>query len=375
MVLTEMPGYPRTYRASFGWKVFGLVFGSLLALGGAALVLFTPRLNREPAGELVIGLTGLLFALWGGYVFVGVLRSRLLLLSDRIEIHGTILTRSLARPAKIDQTLKLDDAFFEWLDGFPCLDVIDQMHAEEEIANDPNLGATTDERLAVLNNWKRFAWWITLIGIVASLWGFVYPRPYAPVVLGLMLLPLLCLVLVVRSKGILRVDQYKNDPRPTAAMGIMLPPFALAMRALTDFYIVHWTEALWLTMVVALSFGCAAARADSTVLRNRGGLIALAFIAITYGYGAGLVANGIFDRSAPITYEATVLDKRISHGKITSYQLKLNPWGSKQLGSTVAVEPSIFKVIEPGDTVILWVRHGALGVQWYEVYSFRKRNA
>jgi|SRR5579863_37506 len=400
MVLPEMPGYPRTYHTSLGWKVFGLVFGTTLALGGVALAFFDPRLDREPAGELVIGLTGILFALWGVYVFVSVLRSRLLLFSDRIEIHGAIQTRSLARDeilgwrvlpqsagfalvprdarqrtAKIAQTLKFDDGFYEWLDSFPCLDVVDQMRVEEEIASDPNLGATTDERLAVLNKWRRLSWWIALIGIVVSLWGFAYPRPYFPVALGLMLLPLLNLVLVVRSKGILRVDQSKNDPRPTAAIGIMLPPFALAMRALNDFYIVHWEGAMWLTIVVALAFGCAAARAGSTVLRNRGGLTAIAFIAIIYGYGAGLVANGVFDHSPPTSYEATVLNKRISHGKTTTYQVKLNPWGPKQQRSTVAVEPSIFKVIEPGDTVILWVKHGALGVQWFGVYSFRKRDA
>jgi hypothetical protein len=77
--------------------VFGLLFGPITALGGAALALFAARLNQELAGEVVIIVTGAAFALLGAYIFVSVLRSQVLLFPDQIEIRGAIQTRVLTR--------------------------------------------------------------------------------------------------------------------------------------------------------------------------------------------------------------------------------------------------------------------------------------
>ncbi len=75
-----------------------------------------------------------------------------------------------------------------------------------------------------------------------------------------------------------------------------------------------------------------------------------------------------------MNYDATVSRKRVVNGRSTTYELKLNPWGPRHDGSTVSVSPAIFKVIQPGDIVTLQVRRGALGVRWYQVFAFHKRD-
>ena len=367
---------------------------------GAWMVIFPARVNHTGmAAEVVVVACGLFLAFVGGGALLTTLRARLFLFYDRIEVQGAISSRTLSRDeikgwrinaqggwfgivprddhhpiVKVPQAMKLDEAFYDWLDRFPSLDELNRQAAEEELRQDPNLGVTSDDRLRTLSRWKRIAWWLNLIGLVAGLWGIEFPRPYALCILILVALPIAALVAVAVSNGLLRIDQYRNDPHPTAAGLFFLPPCALAFRALKDVYLVQWTDALLLTIVVAIAFDLAMIKADAMLAKKRGSLAGIGLFALFYGWGAGLEANVLFDHSSPVSFQASVSAKKTDTYKGVHYKLVLSAWGPRPQGSTIDVSGEVYKAIEPGDFAIMHVRRGALGVAWYGVFSFRRRD-
>ncbi len=371
-----------------------------MAIGGTAGAwLILTRGNGEWFAKVLLAVVILaLPGLLGIYAVLSALRSRVRLYADRIEVRGLGRTHVLARDeisgsrldartlefvlmprdsgrraVKINSMIKFDESFFEWLSDVPDLDEREVQQAESEIASDVRLGATAEARLSELEKWTRFARPVNIVAGVVGLWGLLYPRPYPLVIAILIFLPVVALGLVARSKGILRFDQYKNDPHPHVAGAIIFPPMTLALRSVVDFSILSSTHALWLTIGVAAVVWFATTKADSTLTSRRIGSFAIAAFMLAYGYGAGLQTNVLLDRSAWTSYTATIAEKHVSRGRGTSYKLRLKPWGPKKDGSTVTVAANLFNVLEPGDFVILGVRQGFLGVPWYGVQSYRRR--
>jgi long-subunit acyl-CoA synthetase (AMP-forming) len=77
---------------------------------------------------------------------------------------------------------------------------------------------------------------------------------------------------------------------------------------------------------------------------------------------------------APTTYTVTVNSKRIRRGKTTKFLLDLGPWGPKMKSNTLRVGRATYEPIQPGDTVILDLRRGALDVNWYLMRSWQRGN-
>lgn len=369
--------------------------------GGAGLWYFSRVADQRPSATLVVLSSSALILALGASCIWSVLRNRVLVFPDRIEVRGFLRTRMLGRdqilgtkidpnpkdarfvlvprdsaekPINIDSMIKLDEAFFDWLGDVPYLDDRESQQALAEIANDSTIGATPDERLEALKKGKRLARAINAVGIFSGLWGLFYPRPYELVIAILVFLPLVALALIACSKGIIRVDQNKNDPHPSLALAIMVPALALAIRSLAGLYVVRWSNALWLAIGIGALIWYATLKVDPTLATRRVGAIAWAAVALFYGYGAGLQANAVLDRSPSTTYEATISRKYISRGRSTSYHLRLNPWGPRQDGSSIQVARPLYDVLGPGDSVYLSLRQGAFGVQWYTVQSYRRHD-
>lgn len=400
----SVPGVdPRIYRNSLAWRALAVALGAIFAIGLVAGMPFLWRqADREhPVVLVMIAIYAFVFALSGCAIF-NILWSRLLLFPNRIEIRGLFLTRVLARdqilgtrvplnrnkyrlvlvpregagrPLKISTMFALDDAFQAWLASVPDLDQRDQQQVLSEVASDTNLGATPDERLAALESAKRTARVINTLAVVLGLWGFIYPRPYGLAIAILIWAPFLALALVAASKGILRLQTTRADPRPNVILAVIVPAVALTMRTLTTVYVVQWAGAAWLAIGVGAVLWFAAIKADPNLVNRRAGALVFAPFALVYGYGAGLEANAALDRSPVSTYEAIISAKYISHGRSTSYHLQLDPWGPNQAGSRIQVSRAVYEALNQGDAVSLALRKGAFGVPWYTVQSYGGLNA
>jgi hypothetical protein len=109
--------------------------------------------------------------------------------------------------------------------------------------------------------------------------------------------------------------------------------------------------------------------ADPWLKKHHGIVALLLILCCAYGYGAGLQVNALLDRSAPQTYRVMVNSKYVSHGKSTSYHLKLAPWGPNEGEQNLMESKGLYMRIKPGDTVCMVLRSGALNVAWSELGS------
>lgn len=173
-----------------------------------------------------------------------------------------------------------------------------------------------------------------------------------------------------RSKGVFRIDEYKNDAHPSVALLFLSPSIVLFLRAVLDIQIVGWIESTLLTSLVGLSLWAIALWSDRSMKKKKSTTsIVILFFSLGYGYGAGMEANVLLDRSLPTTYRSTVITKHISSGKYTDYKFQLAPTGPNQSISDVSVARDFYHSKNPGDLVCIDVRKGALRVNWYTVQS------
>jgi hypothetical protein len=390
----------KVYRASGAWRFF-IILCSVLMIGGSmagiGYVLFHARAEAV-SSTVTLGVVCVSFALLGLGALLSILRSKVVLFSDRIRVEGLIVVKEFTRaqlrgwrvqptwpatlvlqpkdravrPAKTALTFPIDDQLGAWLDALPSLDHEEAETSLEEIQNDSRLGATPSRRTAVYRQAKRRASLLSGIAMVASLWAILYPRPYMTLVLALVALPWIAVVMLRASHGLLRSDELRNDAHPNVAVALMFPGLALLLRAVMDFNIIQSALVVLLCLTLGGALAFAVIWSDAWLRTRKGAVAIFCGLSLAYGYGTAIEANSLLDRSPDAHYSAVVRDKEVIHGKHTSYQLELGPWGPKSGTNTLDVSSETYGAIQKGDVVRLSLRHGALGVEWYYMQAWQR---
>jgi hypothetical protein len=215
---------------------------------------------------------------------------------------------------------------------------------------------------------------LTVITSVASLWGFVFPAPYTLTIAILTACPWIILELVRTSAGLFRVDAGRDDPHPTVAVAFIGPSMVLGLRAVVDFNVLL-SPAVWsFSLGISALLLVAILVADPSRRKDAGGSCAIGLFGLAYGYGVAIEANTLLDHSSPTTYAVRVEDKYVSRGKTTTYNLKLGPWGPKPKSNTLQVSRATYEPVHAGDVVVLDLRRGALGINWYSMRMWHRGN-
>jgi hypothetical protein len=374
-----------------------LAVGVAFVCGAAAMLLLTARRESPSAGAVPLLVVALPLGLFGAYMLLGGLRSRVVLTVDAVESYGAFTVRRLARsdikgrrllqlqygqtavelvprepgtrPLKLSKSgMRTDAALEGWLNSIPDLDTQEAEAARAEIAADPELGQTPEARLASLGRAKKLANAFNGLTWAAALWGFFYPKPYAAALLVVALLPWAAVILAAKSHGLYRLDAPRNDVRPNLAAPMYLPGFVLLMRAVQDVGVLDWQLALTYAVLATCIVFLAAVRSDPTLWERRSVAVAMFGIMGAYGYGAVVLGNSQFDAAAGQDYRVQVLRMHYSHGsKSTSYYLTLAPWGPRPQPEDVSVTRALYAVTQPGGQVCTHQGPGALGIGWYVV--------
>ncbi len=368
-----------------------MVCGFLLFGCGVSVAYFLAQSPTKSAGTVLWLITvSLALASLGVYSFLSSFRSKVILFADRIEVMGVARARRMGRQdilgwrsaptapetrilvprdtaqrkVKIWRIFPFDAEFARWFSAIPCLDAQDTRAAKAQIRNDPAFGATPGARMQLLGKKRKQARTIGVGALALCVWGCVYPVPYGPAILALALLPWIGLAILKASRGLFRLDPTHNDFRPNLSAPIMIPAFALALRA-NDFNVVHSWAVLWTSLVVAVLLCLSAILVDSNLRRLPGAVAAFALIALIYGYGVSIEANVLLDHSQELSYRVQVQERRIIHGKTTTYEVQLEPWGPRPKPNRLRIPFATYKYIRPGDTLNVVLRHGAFGISWY----------
>ncbi|MGO9804290.1 MAG: hypothetical protein ACLPTM_04820 [Steroidobacteraceae bacterium] len=388
--------YPRTYRLALWLRMLvigvGVLFGAPLAV---ALVWLAAR--GASAGTLEpVALGALLLGAFGAWMIASALRTQVLLTQDGISVRWAIRTRQMntadiagrrllriqygqkitalyakdaqRRELKIPTGVRADAAWDAWLQALPDLDAQQVRELEAEVAANPELGQTPEERLRRLAAARKLARTLNGVSYGAMLWVFLYPRPYELALLAAAALPWLAIVLAAKSHGLYRLDTQRNDARPTLGSAVLLPGLALLTRALTDVGVLDIGRALTLAAAVAVLLSWAALVSSGGWGGRRVMALLLLGFSCAYGYGSVVLANREFDRAPGEGYRVAVLGRHMNRGsRSTTYHLLLDHWGPRSLPNDVAVPRQLYEQAAPGTLVCVHRGPGALSISWFQV--------
>ena len=311
------------YRASLGWKLFAILGGGLAVVGGAlGMWYFGTGHEMKSAREMFIFvLLCLSFVLLGSYLVVSLLTFRIVLRSDSFAMTSFLSAKSIGRgdiagfrlfPTKNVSTLllvpksptgkklkiplfvSLDKAFYDWLETIPNLDAEDRARAEAQLAAETDLGFTPEQRSQRLVAARATAKALNWISIAVVLWGRFYPYPRALVVIALTALPLIVILLLVRSAGAFEMEGRRSDPRPNLVLPFILPGLILMLLALQGPSPASWKPLLIEALLGGGLLTAVVARADRSVRERPGPLMVLFIFGAVYAYGAIRQVNALF---------------------------------------------------------------------------------
>ena len=387
--------FPYVYRLQRSFRLAFLVMGAIFAIGGIVGACFAPSMSEFLSGQVVMAVIFVGFALFGVYIVLSTLRTRVVLNADSIELHGAFSKRNLWRPdiaarrlmpmqhgspvirfeprseslsraLVLPQFLETDAAFADWIAAIPDLDAAEQKASLDTYLQDAELDGSKDEMMARLASAARTAKVLTFATFAVCGWVWFHPSPYDLAIACAAIIPWIAVGLAARNGSLYRLNASRNEVGADVSAPVLVPGFALLVRALFDCHVFDWNKVWMLTIVVA---AVCVLLMMLLVRELRGAALISSVLMLAYAYGAVVIANFRLDRGEPEVFTAEVLGARVSTGKSTSYYLELGPWGPRTDAEEVDVGKDYYTQASHREAVCVYLYKGALGVRWFEVWD------
>ncbi len=388
--ISQEPTGRHEYALKSWMKLVYLIGGVFFLVMGAA---FGPTLFRTSTTALPAMLPVLFFIGFGVYMLARLARARLVIDGSRIEVRSAFTDRSAERSEiegfrtinsrngtyiklllrdgrgsiTIPQSFDTDDAYRAWMQGLTDLDQRSRDEILAEVAQQEDLGSTTEERLKALPTARTWALILSLAtGLAAAGLAFGPVPLRLPGLVVLVIMPMIAVVLLHRAPLLYAIFKPKADPRAEMVFIPMAAGFGFLFRA-SGVNFVSLQSLLMIAVPVALVYGVTFVTAGRRNATQPGAWIAAIAVAGLYAYGLTATADTLGDRGAATSYETEVMSKHVSHGRSTTYYLDLAPWGPFTFVHQVRVPSSTYRAVVEGDEVCVQLHPGALHVPWYRV--------
>jgi len=390
-------GMVRIYRRHLLRRVLVPVFCLAVIVGLVAVVSLVLLNNEGPlpaskiAGTTVLGVLALVF-LW---LIVFELAYKVTLTENaivaslcgwqrvlaRAEIAGRregrgyrgrrllmiVPTDSQAKPIKLQPHLATDAAFEAWIAGLRDLDAEDFKASEARILAERSYGATPQERLARLMAARTLAKGLNAVALIVAAWCLVAPWPYLAAIGAAAVLPLLALIIVAVSDGLVRFTRSTTEAYAAVTLAPVYGAAVLIWHVYWDFQLIDLSVAVRVGGVIGLILLALAVAEDRGLTRHMLRLGIAAIVAVAYGVSVVTLANVQLDHSPGRNFQSRIIDSNVGHGNGT-YLVKLAPWGSRQSAAEVSVPETVFRRLAmPGSFACISVYDGALGIRWFSV--------
>lgn len=386
----------KEYKIGKGWAIFIYIFAPLF-IALFVWLLIMPFLLDDASIEMLYFFAPISLAMIGIAV-VGLLdtiKGKVIVSSDTLSIRSTFINRDLKfqeikgfrveqnyifvlpntekkKRIKISSYIGNSSEFIMWLtSNFPDLHQVNEEKEETEILDNFDYGRNAEERSFRLNQAKKVSKVLNWAGGLILVWTLFIPEPYEYAILASISLPVIVLVSVIYYKGLIRIDEKKGSVYPTVFIAILMSSCGLFLRALLDYDILDYSN-IWIpsiiigTVMVALMVY---ATKEFNYKQAKGYFIVLTLIIFFWGYSFGSIVtlNCMYDKSVPQIYHSTVLDKRVSSGKTTTYYFELLAWGAQTESDDVSVSEKLYNYLEVGDSVNIYLKRGQLEIPWFIV--------
>lgn len=386
----------KEYKIAKGWAIFIYLFAPIL-IGLFGWVLILPFLNGDFESNASWILIPVSIAMIALMVF-GVLdayKSRLIIQEDCIISISTFSKRELEfddikgftvneqyifvepknkgkKRIKISNYIGGYSEILHWLsENFPDLDLENVLVEEQEILNNETIGWTIEVREQKLIKARQTAKLINWAAGLTTAWTFFYPNPYQYSILSAMIIPIIALLVVKFSDGLIRIDEKKGSAYPSVIYAFIFPSLGLMFRAVIDYDIFDYSNVWLSTMIITAAFLLLLLIKQQEInFKKKIDYVIVSCLALflfAYSFGIVIHTNCYYDNSEPKYFKAKVLDKWKSSGKSTSYYLELSTWGQQEEISEVSVDKGLYNRIEINDEVNIYFRDGKLEIPWFIV--------
>jgi len=389
--LEQMPAMRREYRMNLAAKGLLILFGATTT--GVALVAawkFQPHAGSLALPAVLVLIPMSLGLLLLTYAF----RSHLIIEGSRITVRGPFTEKSAdlseiegfrtvssrngtyqqiylkegRGSITVSSSFRTDDDFKTWFQKIPDLDERDRKALLDEISQQQDLGATPEERLAALKRAKVVGYSLVGVSILLGL-ALAFGSTLGPSIIRLCtallaLAPFVSGYLRWRSPLLYAAFKNKKDPR----VEVSLVPFIAGIAFIFQTSGIHFVtmQPLFFTMIAAF-VALLVLYFNSAKSGARGATIGLLAFGGIYSFGLAVVADTVFDNSPPVSYTSSVVGGHVSHGRSTSYYLRLAPWGPVDHEKDVSVSSRIYRNAHVGDTACLTLQSGSLHAPWFHV--------
>ncbi|MCX7746608.1 MAG: hypothetical protein N2645_06940 [Clostridia bacterium] len=391
--LENLSSQGKTYKISFGWKLLILILvlpptSAFIYLG--IIPFTTPHKNIYSIVFFLFISVSLTAVIIIGVIYTFIYRitifdhsivQRNLLSEVKIDFseiigfrvipnRGIILyTNSKKRKIELSIYMEKKDEIIDWVsENFKSFDDEEIQEDAIDIIKDAKNDDEQEEIIKKFDIATRIMRILNFLSVVTALWAFIIPRPYEIAIIANAAFPMIALLFMVKYKGIVSFEEYKNSIRPSVGPMAILPALAIALRAFLDFQIIYsklfWAYWIAISLFFIGIFVIVTLKSNEHK-KHKGVLILIAIMLITYSYGVMLHANCLFDSSQPKRYKTTIVDKKISGGKTTSYYLKVTSWGKFETETKISVSKSLFSSVIKGNEVYIYEMGGNLGIKWF----------
>jgi hypothetical protein len=386
----------KEYKIAKGWAIFIWVMAPVL-IGLFGFLAVMPFIADDINMTLVLILTPISIGMLTLMIFglIDVYKGRLIIQEDRLVSIGVFKSKNLKfdeikgytvneqyifvepntkekKRIKISQYIGGYNEILLWLsENYLDLNIVNEQVEEQEILNNESIGWSKENREEKLSNARKISKIINWLGGLSFAWTLFYPKPYDYAVLSAFIIPIVALIAVKFSRGLIRIDKKDGSAYPSTIYAFIFPSLGLMLRSFLDYDIFDYSN-VWIKAVlvsVAFLFILLFNQKEITFKKKQDYLTvsSLIMFLFAYGFGAVIYLNCNLDKSEPQHYTATILDKRISSGKHTSYYLKLTAWGQQKEIDEVSVGKGLYNRVDIDNEINIYFRNGKLEIPWFIV--------
>jgi len=389
----------KEYKISKGWAIFMYIGAPLLiALFCWILIMpFIPSMKDDmnpnvywflipmSLGMIALMVVGLLDTIKGKFVIdndkiftVSTFSNRQLMF---YEIKGYRITdkyifiesnNEQKKKIKVSTYFGKVNEITEWLsENYSDLDIVQANQEKDEILNNEEFGWTKEQREDKLIKAHKTAKILNWTGGLIGAWTLFLANPYEYAIIASIVFPIICVIVLKYFNGLLRIDERKDTAYPTIFWAIFAASMGLCLRGLMDYNIFDYSKIWTPSILIALTFIAVLTIGNKEFKFNKAKdyltILGFSIFMFGYGYGAAITLNCMYDKSEPEKYDATILSKRISSGKSTTYYLELTPWGKQKEIDEVSVSKDLYNKLNQNDKVNIYFMKGQFDIPWFEV--------
>lgn len=389
----------KIYKYGKGFSFLIIVLALLFI--GSGIWIFISYWTRGDGTDLIFSIIGgIFFISFGVVALIDIKRSKLIIENESITTVGVLNNRSLLfseikgfritdkyiyvepisgkrKPVKISTSYANGDELNYWLaTNFTDLDFENYTNEYEEIIGNEEYGWTEEQRNDKLLAAKRLIRILNWLVTIVAIWLIFFPKPALYADLAGVVLGLAPIIAYRMYSGLIRLNEKQSfSPYPSIWWSLTLSSISLAISAGLYTNILYYTNVwVYATAITVVLLGILIFQnKEFTYKKNSHWFLAsiLGLFLFAYGFGAAVTLNRDLDKSPSRIYLTTISNKRISNGKIDTYYFDLDTWGPNNEQTDVKVDRTLYHSLSAGDSVVVTLRKGELGIPWFFVQGLK----